>query len=289
MKKNVKKLSVPQWIIAAVAVVALITGTVLLYSFSLAPLWMVFVPIAVALVGGVAMVLIRRSVFDLACVLALVCLVANAVFVGQNCVDAVQPFAWLPTILFFLVFIILRDLSATKETIRKFLVSLKRNPQYIPLVMLAVTFLVYSLNLTDVSDTTAKIQGKGMGLSQFAIMLFSLLSMVCMLNAFPRRKKANVPMVVLMFAMFAVIIFCDFHYQNMILAAVNRTDNPIKITVDTLYIQQAFDMLGVHMILVIVTAALVALLPVYSKLLRKINTSVAVEYSEDMAEIEINE
>jgi len=237
----------------------------------------------------VALVCIRRAFFDIAGALALVCLIANAAFVGQNCVEAVQPFAWLPTLLFFLVFIILRDLVTTKEAVRKFFVSLKRNPQYIPLVMMFVTFLVYSLNLTDVSNSTAKIQGSGMGLSQFAIMLFSLLSMVCMLNAFPRRKKTNIPMVVLMFVMFAVIIFCDFHYQNLIFAAVGRAENPIKITADTMYIQEAYDMLGLHMVLVIVTAVLVLLLPVYKKLLRKINTSVAVEYSEDMAEIEINE
>ena len=85
-----------------------------------------------------------------------------------------------------------------KEMIRKFLVNLKRNPQYIPLAMAFVAFLYYSLNLTAVSDTTAKIQGNGMGLSQFCIMLFSLLSLVCMLNAFPRRKNANIPMVIVM-------------------------------------------------------------------------------------------
>lgn len=89
----------------------------------------------------------------------------------------------------------LRKLGARiKESFRKFLVSLKRNPQNIPLVMLLVTFLYYSLNLTDMSDTTAKIQGTGMGLAQFCIILFSLLSLVCLLNAFPRRKKPNIPM-----------------------------------------------------------------------------------------------
>ena len=179
--------------------------------------------------------------------------------------------------------------SAVKEFFRKQIVTLKRNPQNIPMGMLLISFVYYSLNLTNMSNTTAKIQGPGMGLSQFAIMLFSLLSMVCMLNAFPRRKKTNIPMVVLMFVMFAVIIFCDFHYQNLIFAAVGRAENPIKITADTMYIQEAYDMLGLHMVLVIVTAVLVLLLPVYKKLLRKINTSVAVEYSEDMAEIEINE
>ena len=85
-----------------------------------------------------------------------------------------------------------------KEAVRKLIVSLKRNPSVIPLVVLFVTFLYYSLNLTNMSDTTAKIQGMGMGLSQFCIMLFSLLSLVCMLNAFPRRQKPNYLMIGLM-------------------------------------------------------------------------------------------
>lgn len=176
-----------------------------------------------------------------------------------------------------------------KERLRKMIVSLKRNPSTIPLLMMAVTFIFYSLNLTDVSNTTAKIYGKGMGLSQFCIMLFSLLSLVCMLNAFPRRKKPNIPMIVLMFAMFGIIIFCDIHYTNMIIAAITRTENPIAITKDTEYIAYANNMLNAHMVMTIVSAALVALLPVYSKLLRKINTSVAIEDNGDMGQIEIQD
>lgn len=179
--------------------------------------------------------------------------------------------------------------AKVKEGFRKCLVSLKRNTQYIPLVMMFVTFLVYSLNLTAVADTTAKIQGKGMGLCEFAIMLFSLLCMVCMLNAFPRRKKANVPMIVLSFAMLAVIIFCDVHYRNAVFAALNRTESPVVITENTKYIRKAFDMLGAHMIMVIVTAVLMALKPVYSKLIKKINTSVEVEDNGEMGAIEIND
>ena len=104
--------------------------------------------------------------------------------------------------------------AALKEFFRKQIVNLKRRPQNIPLVMLLVCFLVYSFNLTNMSDTTAKIQGMGMGLCQFCIMLFSLLSMVCMMNAFPTRKKPVLPRVVLMFVMFGIIIFCDIHYCN---------------------------------------------------------------------------
>lgn len=176
-----------------------------------------------------------------------------------------------------------------KEFLRKFVVSLKRNPSMIPLVMLFVAFLFYSFNLTNMSDTTAKIQGAGMGLSQFCIMLFSLLSLVCLLNAFPKRKKANIPMVVLMFVMFAVIIYCEIHYQNAIFAALNRAESPIVLDKNTQYIADAYNMLSTHTIMMIVTAVLVVTLPVYSKLLKKINTSVEVEDNGNMAQIEISE
>ena len=50
-----------------------------------------------------------------------------------------------------------------KERVRKFFVALKKNPQAIPLVALCITFVQYSMNLTSISDTTAKIQGANMG------------------------------------------------------------------------------------------------------------------------------
>lgn len=182
-----------------------------------------------------------------------------------------------------------KNKGGIKESVRKGIVSLKRNPSVIPLVMLFIAFLYYSLNLTNMSDTTAKIQGMGMGLSQFCIMLFSLLSLVCMLNAFPRRQKPNIPMIVIMFVMFAVIIYCDIHYNNMIMGALNRPENPIVLSKDTEYIANAYNMLGTHVILMGISAGLVVLLPVYSKLLRKINTSIEVEGNDQMAEIELND
>ncbi len=175
------------------------------------------------------------------------------------------------------------------EFIRKRIVSLKRNPSIIPMAMLLIAFLVFSLNLTDLSDTTAKIQGKGMGLAQFSIMLFSLLSIVCLMNSFPRRKKANIPMVVLTFVMFAIILYSDYHYTSAIYAAVSRAENPIVIDTNTAYIASAYNLLNTHEILIVITAVLVALLPVYSKLLRKIKTSVEVEDNGQMDAIEISE
>ncbi len=175
-----------------------------------------------------------------------------------------------------------------KESFRKFLVSIKRNPQMIPLVMLFASFLLYSLNLTHMSDTTAKLMGKNMGLCQFAMMLFSMLSMVCMLNAFPKRKKANIPMIVLMYVMFAVMILCSVVYSNAIVNAWTRENNPISWTVNP-FTLEAYNMLYYFRIMIIVTAALVALLPVYSKLLKRINTNIDVEDNGDMAEIEITD
>ena len=158
--------------------------------------------------------------------------------------------------------------SGLKEFWRKRLVSLKRKPHMIPLVVMAIAFLYYSLNLTHISDTTARIQGQGMGLAGFATMLFSMLSLVCFLNAFPHRKKVNIPMLVLMLLMVGIVIYCDIYYGGRITAAITREENQIILYV------------GV---------ALLALLPVYGKAIKKINTNIDVEDNGGMGKIDISE
>ena len=180
-------------------------------------------------------------------------------------------------------------LASVKESLRKFVVSIKRKPHMIPGVVIAIAFLYYSLNLTNISDTTAQIQGAGMGLCGFCTMLFSILAFVCVLNAFPNRKKVNIPMLILMFLMFAIIIYCDIHYSGRILAAVNRAENPIKITENTQYIADAYNVLNTHIIMLGVSIGLIVLLPLYSWLLKKIKTSIDVEENADMGELELAE
>ena len=80
-----------------------------------------------------------------------------------------------------------------KEFFRKRIVTLKRRTHLIPLVILAAAFVYYSLNLTVISNTTSLINGAHMGLAEFATMLFSVLSLVCFLNAFPTGKKLMCP------------------------------------------------------------------------------------------------
>lgn len=178
--------------------------------------------------------------------------------------------------------------SKMPEFLRKFFVSLKRRPSIIALLVLAIGFLQYSLNLTQISNTTAKIQGSGMGLCGFATMLFSMLSLVCALNTYPRRKKPVIPMLILAILMLGLIIFCDVYYSGLITAALTRAENPIKLDASTVYIAKAYNVLQDHIIIEIIGAAMFLLVPVYSKLLRKINTSVTVEDYGKMDVIDIS-
>ncbi len=176
-----------------------------------------------------------------------------------------------------------------KEMIRKFLVSLKKNPQVIPLLAHTVAFCIFSLNLTAISNTTAKIYGPHMGLCSFVTMLLSILAYVCMFSAYPKRKKPNWIMIVMILAMYGIIIFCDNFYADRIWAAVKRPENPIQITEATMYINDAFKLMSTHITSVIVSAVLVVTEPIYAKLLKKINTSVEIEDNCDLGAIELSD
>lgn len=175
------------------------------------------------------------------------------------------------------------------EFLRQMIVSLKRKPQTIPMIAMAITFIVYSFNLTEVSNTTAKIQGVGMGFCGFCTMLFSILAFVCFLNAFPTRKPVNKPMWVLMFVMLAIVIVADNYYSNAVAVALTRPENPIVLSATTMYIVNAYNMISNHLMCLYTTIALILLLPVYSKLIRKINTNVEVEDNGKLAAIELSE
>ena len=174
-----------------------------------------------------------------------------------------------------------------KEMVRKFIVALKRRPHMIPLVTFVIAFLIYTLNLSQVSNTTAKLQSAGMGLAGFAVMLFSMLSMVSFMNAFPYRKPVNKPMLILMFVMNAIIIVADAFYINAVNVVQSNPDTMVTIAKDTLYIEYARYYLTVHIVVLAVALVLTVLLPVYSKLLRKINTNIEVESNADMGAIDL--
>ena len=158
----------------------------------------------------------------------------------------------------------------------------------IPLAVLVIAFLIYSLRMTVISNTTAKLQGAGMGLSGFVTMLFSILGIVCFGNSFPHRKPVAKPMLALMFVLFGIVIFADINYMGKITAALTREVDPITVTPAMSYINDALSLLKVHIILTAAGLLLTVLLPVYSGWIRRIDTSVRVEGNAEMEAIELS-
>ncbi len=175
-----------------------------------------------------------------------------------------------------------------KEFIRKRIVTLKHKPQLIPMLMLVVTFLYYSLNLTNISNATATINKFPMGLCGFIAMLFSMLALVCFMNSFPSRKPVNKPMLILMIVMMLGVLAGDVIYFKTVVDSLGsflggggNIDDKLNIA------SKAIQVLWYHGILILISLGLVALMPVYSKLIRKINTSIEVEAGEEMGAIDV--
>ena len=182
--------------------------------------------------------------------------------------------------------------KGVREFFRKLMVSLKRRPHNIALVMMFVTFIVYSFNLTKISNTTAFIYGDGMGLCEFATMLFSTLTFVVFLNAFPKREKPKIIFLVLLFVMIALVIVCDvIYYLRINTAITNATQAGEEWLNDGKhdYVFDAKTMIIAHIILLGISAILVATIPLYGKLFKKIKTSIELEYTEADEAVELAE
>ena len=179
--------------------------------------------------------------------------------------------------------------ASVKESGRKFMVTLKRNPQYSPLVMLLISFGVFSFNLTKISNTTSTMNKTGMGLCAFVAMLLSILSMVCMLNAFPKRQKPNKLMIALMLLLFAIVIGVDVIYCIKVFNGIYTDADAIVITDKNAFIIEAYNALLVHVAMMVLTSIAVILEPVFAKLLKKVKTSVDVEDNGEIEEISISD
>ncbi len=173
-----------------------------------------------------------------------------------------------------------------KNVLRKLLVSFKRKPALIAMCILLVAFIIYTFNLTNVSHTTSRINKDNMGLAEFTSILLSVLSMVCFMNAYPRRKKTNYIMLGLSLALIVTVILCDGLYLSRIGEALNDPKSQLDTAKET-YILATRSMLNIHRIILGVGAVMAVLVPWYGKLLRKINTNVNIEGNSDMAAIEI--
>lgn len=161
-----------------------------------------------------------------------------------------------------------------KEWFRKQTVALKRAPQRIPLAYLLLVSVYFLLALFTISQAVSVSAEEkttpATGICIFIVTLLSILVLVSFLNAFPKRKKPNIFFIVLTFVMIAGMIACDVVYYIQMNNCIMTANDDARIIAGQPYIL-------VHIILLGVGALLFALLPVYSKLLQKINTQVVLE------------
>lgn len=168
--------------------------------------------------------------------------------------------------------------AGIKEWCRKKVVALKVKPQIIPLLILAITTICFMLFLNNFSKAIYASfndsRTKATGICVFISTLLSLLVLVSFLNAFPKRKKPNLFFVALVFAMIAGMLACDIVYfvemKNCI--DFNGAESSLSQKV-----QPGQPCIIAHIVLLGVSAVVFALLPVYSKLIRKIDTSKKLE------------
>ena len=188
-----------------------------------------------------------------------------------------------------LVLVILIVMMSRRESRRKFFVALKRKPQNIPLVMITCCFIWYSFNLSAISLTTTTIHAKT-GLMGFVIMLVSVLAVVCCMRAFPYRKKAVIPMLVLTFVMLGIVLACDSVYLSTVAGKIaDGTVTAEKVGKETFgNIDNTQKIMIVHIVMLAVAVLLTATLPVYRKWIRKINTSIEVAENAEMGTIDIS-
>lgn len=164
-----------------------------------------------------------------------------------------------------------------KEWCRKRIVALKRQPQIIPLIVLlaASVFLMFAMFPISRAAYSVREQPQcaSTGICLFVSSLLSLLVLVSFLNSFPKRKKPNVIFICVVYLMVGAMIGFDLWYYMQI-------ENCIAgLSSDTLKLSAGDGQIFmiVHIILLGIFAVVFALLPVYSRLINKIDTSIKVE------------
>ena len=169
--------------------------------------------------------------------------------------------------------------AALKEWCRKRIVALKVRPQTIPLLVMVITTVYFMLVLFSLSKAVMLAAGDphtaATGICIFITTLLSLLYIVSFLNSFPKRKKPNIFFIVLVGVMIAGQLACDLVYYLQMDACIKNITNLSSDMYVACTAAQPY-MIG-HIVLLALSAVVFALLPVYTKLIRKIDTSIKLE------------
>lgn len=161
-----------------------------------------------------------------------------------------------------------------KEWFRKRVVALKRNPQRIPLLFIVLVSIIWLLWLFTFSRTASRFSTIDYaGLSVFVNTLLSMLIIFLFLNAFPKRKKPKIVLIVLVFVFMAAMIAMDVLYYVEVYNFIyvdKRVDDAGLASAP--FALQSLKYAIAHIVLQGVSIVLFALFPLYKKLLLKINT-----------------
>ena len=178
--------------------------------------------------------------------------------------------------------------AGLKERLRKFIVNLKRRPSNIAFFVLIVTSLVYLIAYSTIAQYLYAVRTDDefinwSGLCSFVPFLFSILVLVLFMNSFPKRKKVNIPMLVLTFVFIAVMIFTDvICYIEAEDYAGSVTD---KYEVTNLVESQRIWL--AHIVMLGISAVVLACTPLIKMGLMKINTRKDVDSSEFKGQIDL--
>lgn len=183
-----------------------------------------------------------------------------------------------------------RILANLKERWRKFLVNTKRKPQRIAFLPLIVSTILWMIGVVYFGQATIYDGIGGMGLCIFVNTMCSILVLLLFMNTFPKRAKhMNYIMLALTFLFMAVLITCDIVWyvksHPVHMAAYNGATTDSELA-DVEPGMKAFPIIITHLVFVCVSAVLLATLPLYKKLILKINTSKVVEENKLSEEID---
>ncbi len=207
--------------------------------------------------------------------------------------------------------------AKVKEWFRKQAVNLKRKPQRIAFLFFVISSVMYLIGLNTFSPGPVKNFGSQpyLGISVFVTTLFSILVLVLFMNTFPKRgirykkngKKhsMNYIMLALTFVFLLVMFLMDLLYYKQLAGCIAgneatffkdaaQASKYVKYfkegtTLDSIaydptgyksYLVKALELDIVHMVFLGISALLLATLPLYKKLIMKINTSKVVESTE---------
>lgn len=208
-----------------------------------------------------------------------------------------------------------------KEFFRKKIVYLKRNPQFITLLILIATSCIFLFALGAHSDDATGAYAEDYlsgwaatpdgqkyggvvpaifrlpGLYVFILTLFSVLSVISYLSVY-KRGKLNVFMLATTFFMLAVMVACDILYVQALRFYVDSYGSKVLLDAGEVNgVQDSINNATAHLIANIVAIVFVAIVPLIRKLLNLIDTSVEDDYDklmeskteEELLIIDINE